>query len=177
MPKMTDSLSFLFVLTLACSSPKDDDQPILEAPDPIGPELLSFQGGRDHPLTCGGGYHLYREGREIQSQCFSGDGTFKYEDRGTLTVQAAEKLDAEIAAADLNETEPVNYLGSCGSPDSVGIFTLWVGDESIQFEPNCLIRGIVSLYEHVDAIARELGACGEGWPELLESIEPGCRSY
>src|SRR5690349_5111448 len=130
---MTDTLPVFLVLAVACSSPTDDDGPIPGAPDPIGPELISIVDIPDSRWSCGGGYYLYRQGREVQSQCFNGDGTFKYENRGTLTVEAAEMLDAEIAAADLDDTEPVNYHGGCGNPDSVGAYTLWVGDESIQF--------------------------------------------
>src|SRR5690554_3856812 len=106
----------LLLLTLlvigACADPKDrDPDPAEQAPDPIGPELINLVGGWNY---CSSGAHLYREGRALQFQCFDGEGVFVYENRGTLTPEAAATLDAELMAADLNDTEPVNYLGSCG---------------------------------------------------------------
>jgi hypothetical protein len=86
------------------------------------------------------------------------------------------KLDTELAAADLNDTEPVNWMGSCGGHDVIGTQTLWVGEQSITFETFCLIRGIVPLYEHVHAIVSELDQCNSIGLELLESREPGCDS-
>jgi hypothetical protein len=61
--------------------------------------------------------------------------------------------------------------------DAVGTVTLWIGEQMISFDQSCLIEGIVPLYEHVEAIWSELSECGEESPELLTSIEPGCRSY
>jgi hypothetical protein len=143
-------------------------------PDPIGDELLRIVGAWSN---CSGGVHLYREGRQIQSQCFDSNDEFVYENRATLTPDAEAALDAEIAAADLTDTTPVNYKGFCGVADAVGTVTLWVDEQTISFDQNCLIEGIVPLYEHVEAIWSELSECGEEFPELLDSIEPGCRAY
>lgn len=172
-----NSAAIILLPTLigACADPKERDPDLAEqAPDPIGPELMRVEGAWS---SCSSGAHLYRQGREIQSQCFDAHGKFVYDNRGTLTHEASTVLDAELAAADLGDTEPVNHLGSCGVPDANGIETLWIGDESISFEASCLIEGIVPLYEHVVAVWTELTYCGMGTPELLVSIEPGCRSY
>jgi hypothetical protein len=142
--KMTELLLCL-LLVGACGSPTKHDGPDEQAPEPIGPVLLTVN--YDTTAPCSEEY-LYREGRAVQSQCFDQDGKFSYEKRGTLAVQASTTLDAELAAADLEDTEPVNYEGGCGLPDYFGIETLWIGDQNISFEANCLIHGIVPLYEH-----------------------------
>lgn len=169
MPKRTNLL-LLLALIGGCATPKDD--PPEQAPKPIGPPLWSFLGGRP---PCNGGSTLYREGRQIQIQCFEWGGTFVYDNRGTLTPEASTMLDAEIAAADLDDTEPVNHMGSCGAFDSIGTETLWIGEQSISFETSCLIRGIVPLYEIVHTIAAEIDTCNPLDHDLLESIEPGCQ--
>lgn len=177
MPKSNPRLLLLLVLFVgACASPADDGAaeqgPDPSAPEPIGPALIRLEVGTVAPCSS---RILYRQGPELQSQCFDEDGEFSYENRGTLTPETAATLDVELAAADLGDTEPVSYQGSCGLPDSFGTETLWIGDQSISFELNCLIRGIVPLYEHVDAIWTALRHCGQVNGELLESVEPGCQ--
>lgn len=176
MPKQSKNrLLLLLVFVGACASPTDDaaeQGPDVSVPEPIGPSLIRLEVGTVAPCSS---RILYRQGRELQSQCFDQDGEFSYENRATLTPEAAATLDAELAAADLSDTEPVSYQGSCGLPDSFGTETLWIGAQSISFELNCLIRGIVSLYERVDAIWAALRHCGQVNGELLETVEPGCR--
>jgi hypothetical protein len=164
------NLLLILALLGACATPKDD--PPEQAPEPIGPPLKSIGGTRP---PCNGGYNLYRQGRQIQIQCFEWGGTFVYDNRGTLTPEASTMLDAEIAAADLDDTEPVNWMGGCGAFDAVGTETLWVGEQSISFEPGCLIHGIVPLYEYVYSIEIEFEQCNPVVLDLLESIEPGCQ--
>ncbi|KIG18906.1 hypothetical protein DB30_07242 [Enhygromyxa salina] len=82
-----------------------------------------------------------------------------------------------MATADFDDRTPVNYMGSCGAPDAGGTVTLWAGERSIELALFCLFEGIVPLYEAITAVQNELWGCGEGWPDKLESIEPGCRSY
>jgi hypothetical protein len=164
------NLLLLLVLIGACATSKDD--PPEQVPEPIGPPLWSFEGGRP---PCNGDYNLYRQGRQIQVQCFEWGGTFVYDNRGTLTPEAATMLDAQIAAANLDDTEPVNWMGSCGAFDSYGTETLWVGGQSISFETSCLIHGIVPLYEIVHTIDTEMSTCNPLDFVLLESVEPGCQ--
>ena len=172
MPNKTNILLALVLLTAAC--PTVEDEPSITTPDPIGDELLRFTGTWS---TCSGGAHLYREGREIQTQCFDSNDDFVYENRATLTADAAADLDAQIAAADPTNTTPINYMGFCGAPDSIGTVTLWIEDQSLVFDQSCLIEGIVPLYATIESIWTELSECGEGFPDRLASIEPGCRSY
>lgn len=172
-PDATPLVLALAAVLAGCQDSSDgatdsDQQP----PKPIGDELMSHSAG---PGPCGNG-HLYRDGRQIQSLCFDQHDDFSYENRGTLTPESAQKLDEALAAADLGATDPVNFMGSCGTPDAFGTETLWVAEQSVTFDRGCPIEGVVPLYEHVVALSTELGQCGEGWPELLESIEPGCRS-
>lgn len=168
--RKTTELLLCLLLVSACLVPPKDDGSDEQAPEPIGPALLSADYGTTAPCSS---EYLYREGRAVQSQCFDQDGNFSYEKHGTLAAEASTTLDAELAAADLEDTEPVNYEGSCGLPDFFGTETLWIGDQSISFEVNCLIHGIVPLYEHVRAIRLALWYCEES-PELIESIDSGC---
>jgi hypothetical protein len=161
----------MLALIGACANPPDD--PPEQAPEPIGPPLKSMVGGRG---GCSGGIHLYRAGQKIQAQCFDRDDNFVYDNQATLTAEASTRLDAEVAAADLDDTEPVDWLGFCGEGfDAPIIETLWVGEQSITFEIFCLIRGIVPLYEYIHAIEVEFAECGKVSPDLLETIEPGCQ--
>jgi hypothetical protein len=116
--------------------------------------------------------HLF--GYAVELHAHAG-GAFVYDNRGMLTPEASTMLDAEIAAADLDDTEPVNWAGSCGAFDSIGTETLWVGEQSISFETSCLIRGIVPLYEIVHTILAEIDTCNPNDHDLLESIEPDCQ--
>jgi hypothetical protein len=161
----------LALLVAGCPAPSEPE-PMEGDPDPIGDELLRFDGtwaASDCARS-----HLYREGRSVQQQCFDADDAFSWENRGTLTVEAAAALDAAIASADLDDTDPINYMGLCGAPDAYGTVTLWAGERSVSFEPFCLTMGIVELYEQVTAINTELWNCAEPFT-MLESVEPGCR--
>jgi hypothetical protein len=175
-PNQTEILlAALIVLTVGCETAPADDPPD-QAPDPIGDELIRWEGAGksfDGPSTCANS-HFYRDGRLVQQLCFFSDGRFSYENRGTLTPHASVALDAELEAADFDDRTPVNYLGFCGNIDASGTLTMWAGERSISFEPNCLFEGIVPLYEVIYAMWNELWGC-EDWPETLESIEPGCR--
>src|SRR5690349_13315248 len=135
-----ETLVMMLALVTGCPTPPDPD-PVEPAPDPIGDELLRYEGTWA-VQTCASS-HLYREGRQVQLQCFNADDSFSFENRGTLTVEWAAALDAAIASADLDNTEPVNYMLGCGAPDSGGTVTLWAGERSVSFAPDCLTTGIV----------------------------------
>jgi hypothetical protein len=172
--KISKSTLPVFALTFACASaPAEDPEPV--APEPIGAELLRVEGGWGPASKDCHRMHLYRSARAIQFQCFANDGRFSWENRGTLTAEAAESLDAAIAGADLGATDPVNYKGGCGTRDSAGItHTLWIDEHELSFAPSCLIEGIVEVYAQVEAIYFEIVGC-QGPFEELESVEPGCR--
>jgi hypothetical protein len=161
----------LVLLATACPAPDDPDEPI--TPDPIGPELLQ------PPPT--GGFEscrssiLYRDGRALQRQCFTGTGAFSYENLGTLSSEGAAALDAELAAADLDDTEPVNYYGLCGNPDALLEWVVWVGERSVEYSPYCPTKGMKALTELLSTLWQDISDC-EGL-DLLESVEPGCRPY
>ncbi len=171
MPIKTEFLTIVLVLVAGCPEPTEPD-PVEQAPDPIGDELLRYEGTWA-VSTCARS-HLYREGRQVQLQCFDAQDGFTFENRGTLTVEWAAALDAASANADLDATEPVNYMGFCGAPDSHGTVTLWAGERSVSFEPSCLTTGIVELFERANAIHVDLSGCDEPLT-TLESLEPGCR--
>lgn len=172
------TLALLAIGCLLAGCPTADDEPdSLVAPDPIGAELLHWGWGRPVPpfVTCSRS-HLYRDGRALQLQCFTQEGAFSYENRGTLSPEGDEALDAELAAADLDNTEPGDFMGLCGNPDSLGAnLTVWVGDHSITYDPFCPIKGIESLHALLWTLNGDIHDC-EGL-DLLESVEPGCRLY
>lgn len=176
MAKKTELLITTLFLVAACS-PGEPGEPGEEPGslplDPIGGELMRVIGAWS---DCSGGLHLYRQGREVQRQCFGSDGGLSSQSQATLTAEAAATLDGLLADADLSDTEPVNHKGLCGAAEAAGTVTLWVKGKALSFEQNCLLAGIVGLYEHLESIGTELSACGEGSPELLASIEASCGS-
>ncbi len=178
MPKTNESALLLTLLMcgyLLTGCPTGDDElSAPAAPEPIGAELLHWATVWGLP-ACSRGY-LYREGRALQYQCFTLEGAFSWENRGLLSPAGAEALDAELAAADIDNTEPGNYMGLCNSSDATAAtFTLWVGDRSISYVPDCPTKGIESLNELMHTLLRDIGDCVEF--DLLESVEPGCRPY
>lgn len=175
MPNQTEILLTVILLTTGCPAASLDDQPVEQAPDPIGDELMRSEGTWAWPECARP--HLYREGRLVQRQCFDPDGLFSWENLGMLTPETAAALDAELAAADFDDLEPVNYMGLCNNPDAHGTVTMWAGERSIEFAPFCLFEGMVPLYEAVEAIKTALSNCDTSWLSELESVEPGCRSY
>lgn len=169
----TTLLATLALLITGCTSAPDEDS-APQAPEPIGAELLRVEG------TWAAGdcvrSHLYREGRAVQHQCFDGEGVFSWENRGMLTVAAAAALDDELAAADLDDTDPVNYMGLCSVSDAHGVVTMWVGERHASFAPFCLFTGILNLYTEISAVRTDIEECQKPFMRL-ESLEPGCRAY
>ena len=164
-----NTLVFLAVVLMSsCVGDDQGGQP--SSPTPIGDELMRRTGSWS---DCSAGLHLYRQGMEIQSQCFGPSG-YVYESRATLTAEADVTLDTHLAAADLENMMTVNHLGLCGSSDITATVTLWIDGQEIQFADYCPTQGVLSVYEYVDAIWSELAACGEEPAELLAEIEPGC---
>lgn len=166
------------VLLAACVPPEDEPQAM--APEPIGDELLSFTTAPDF-IGCGEA-HLYRAQRSVQFQCFATkDGTFSWENRGTLSLEGAAALDAALAAADFDNTEPAPDDGLCkGNPDAESAsMTLWVGGRSFTYTPACPTMGIAELHELAEALISDISDCEEPGTtlDLLDSVEPGCRVY
>jgi hypothetical protein len=159
-------------LASACVTP-EDEPPI--APEPIGAELLSFTTAPDF-IGCGEA-HLYRAQRSVQFQCFATSGPFSWENRGTLSIEGEAALDAALAAADFDNTEPAPDDGLCkGNPDAnSSTMTLWVGEESFTYTPACPTVGIAELHEVAETLVGDIGDCEE--LVLLDSVEPGCRAY
>lgn len=91
-------------------------------------------------------------------------------------MDAHVALEAEIAAADLDDTDPVNYMGLCGAADAQGTVMMWIGAQPVSFAPFCLFEGIVAVYEKVSGIQAEVSDCQEVLIEL-ESVAPGCRTH
>lgn len=169
----TAILPTLALLLSSCTGVADEDLAPLP-PDPIGGELLRVEG------TWAGGAcarsHLYREGRALQYQCFDAEGVFSWENRATLTAAAVLGLDAALAAADLDDRQPVNHRGLCGASDAQGIVSMWIGERQVSFAPFCLFAGIVDLYEEVSASKADIAGCQAPFMRLA-SLEPGCRAY
>jgi hypothetical protein len=164
----------LSVALIAACVPSEVEPPM--APEPIGAELLSFTAMTDF-LGCGEA-HLYRDGLSVQYQCFSTTkGTFSYENRGTLSVEGATALDAALASADFDNTEPAPDDGLChGNPEAESSSTtLWVGDRSFTYDSACPTMGILELHEVTETLIGDISECTE--LDLLESVEPGCRLY
>jgi hypothetical protein len=164
-------------LITACM-PAEENPPM--APEPIGPELLSFTAQTDF-LACGEA-HLYRAQRLVQFQCFSTTlDAFSWENRGTLSDEGAAALDAALASADFDNTEPAPDDGLCkGNPDAHSASrTLWVGDRSFTYSPSCPTVGVAELDEVADTLIGDISECMEPGTELdlLDSVEPGCRAY
>jgi hypothetical protein len=161
------------LLLAACVPPEDEPS---RAPEPIGPELLSFTAQTDF-LGCGEA-HLYRAQRSVQFQCFSSTrDAFSWENRGTLSAEGEAALDAALAAADFDNTEPAPDDGLCkGNPDAESAsMTLWVGDRSFTYTPACPTMGIAELHEIAETLTGDISECIE--LDLLNLVEPGCRAY
>jgi len=166
--------TFVFLTLALTACPQGSEAPPPEAPDPIGPQLRETEGiwTQEECATS----RLYRDGRQVQHQCFDSQGDFSWENRGTLSSAAAETLDMALANADLTADEPVNYEGGCSAADSQGQITIWVDEQQLSLEPDCVFEGIVDLYAQIQAIGFELSSCAEPFAQL-DSVEPGCRSY
>lgn len=168
----------IFVALATTCVPSEDAPPT--PPEPIGPELLSFTSSPDS-LGCGEA-HLYRAGRSIQFQCFSiTRGTFSWENRGTLSADGQAALDAAFASADFDNTEPAPDDGLCkGNPDAKSSSTtLWVGDQSFTYHSACPTLGVQDLHEVTQTLIEDISECTEPGAELdlLDSVEPGCRTH
>src|SRR5690606_13161749 len=72
------------VALLTSCAPPDPDQPP-DPPDAIGDELMGFTTALGFPNCTVG--HMYRDHELVQFQCFSTDGTYSHENRGTLSDQ------------------------------------------------------------------------------------------
>lgn len=144
------------------------------APAPIGDELLSTEsvaGLKDCQRA-----HLYRDGRSLQYQCFTLDGAFSWENRGTLSPEGAEDLDAELADADLDNTAPGDFMGLCGSAESGAVtLTVWFPERSLSYSPLCPTQGVEALNELLWTLRGDISECE--LLDLLTSVEPGCRAY
>jgi hypothetical protein len=159
-------------LTSACEPP-EDEPPM--APEPIGPKLLSYSVP-DVGLPDCVDATLYRSQRSVQLHCFKRDGTFSWENRGTLSLEGEAALDAAIAVTDFDNTEPAPDDGWCGNPDADAVsMTLWVGDRSFTYKASCPTMGIAELHEVASTIVVDIGECEQ--LDLLDSVEPGCRYY
>jgi hypothetical protein len=172
-----ESLLISISLISACVTP-EDEPPM--APEPIGSELLGFTT----PATGLNGCveaHLYRAQRAVQFQCFDPNGTFSWENRGTLSVEGEAALDAAIAVTDFDNTEPAPDYGSCkGDPDAISVsMTVWVGEASFTYHPACPTVGVAELNEVAETLIADISDCNEPGTtlDLLDSVEPGCRSY
>jgi hypothetical protein len=167
-----ESLLISIALVSACMTP-EAEPPM--APEPIGPKLLSYSVP-DLGLPDCVEATLYRSQRSVQLHCFTRDGTFSYENRGTLSIEGESALDAAIAVTDFDNTEPAPDDGWCGNPDSDSVsMTLWVGDRSFTYKAPCPTIGIAELDEVASTIVVDVGECED--LDLLDSVEPGCRAY
>lgn len=168
-----EALLISIALLCACAPAEDEAQAPL-APDPIGGELLSFTTVLGVP-GCELAF-LYRTRRLVQYQCFAADGSFSWENRGTLSVEGEAALDAALAAADLTNTNPGDDDGLCGGPEAdSATLTLWIDQESFTYSPVCPTQGIQALHDVALTLMKDIGDCME--LDLLESVEPGCRGY
>jgi hypothetical protein len=162
------------VALLGACVPAEDEAQAPVAPDPIGDELLSFTTALGVP-GCGEA-HLYRARRLVQYQCFATDGSFSWENHGTLSADGEATLDAALAAVDLTNTNPGDDKGFCNGPESgSATLTLWIDQESFSYSPACPTEGIQALHDAAVMLVNDIGDCTE--LDLLESVEPGCRAY
>jgi hypothetical protein len=170
---MAESVLISFAVASACVAPEDEPPP--RAPEPIGAELVSFTTPALGLNECVEA-HLYRVQRVIQFQCFDPNGTFSYENRGTLSVEGEAALDAAIAVTDFDNIEPAPNNGWCGNPGAEAVSqTLWVEGRSFTYEDSCPTMGIAELAKVIDTLIGDIGDCEE--LVLLDSVEPGCRAY
>ena len=136
--------------------------------------LLSFTASINL-LACGEG-HLYRARDQVQLQCFGSDGSFAYENRGTMTTDGQAALMQALANVDLEDSTVVDEMGWCNSADAAAAtITLWIGDTSISYSPGCPTQGILELDEVSSTLLDDISDCTE--LDLLASVEPGCRPY
>jgi hypothetical protein len=157
-----ESLLISIALASACVTPEDEPLPV--APEPIGAELMSFTTPAIGLNEC------------VQFQCFDPNGTFSYENRGTLSDEGEAALDAAIAVTDFDNTERAPDDGWCGNPDADRVSkTLWVEDRSFTYKASCPTMGIAELDNVTDTLIGDIGDCEE--LVLLDSVEPGCRAY
>ncbi len=174
----TNELTIAITLALlvgACTSVDEQDD-AAQAPEPIGAELLRSESV--FGIEACNRSHLYRDGRRLQYQCFTLAGEFSWENRGTLSPEGAAALDAELAAADLDDTEPGDYMGLCnGSESGAATWTLTVGERSVSYPPSCPTEGLEPLNELLWTLTDDLVDCWAHGLDLLESIDPGCRYY
>lgn len=163
------------VALLTSCAPPDPDQPP-DPPDAIGDELMGFTTALGFPNCTVG--HMYRDHELVQFQCFSTDGTYSHENRGTLSDQGQTDLEAALAAADLSNTTPTNIAGDCTGPEShAATITLWVGSRSISYPIGCVPEGVLALHDATEVLLGDMFDC-EGYEfDMLESVEPGCRPY
>ena len=93
-----------------------------------------------------------------------------------LSVEGAQALDAELAAVDLEDTEPGDYMGLCGSSDaSAATMTAQVQGQSVSYGPYCPTQGMESLNELLWTLLGDISDCVE--LDVLASVEDGCRAY
>ncbi|HLT37857.1 MAG TPA: hypothetical protein VK034_16310 [Enhygromyxa sp.] len=170
MHNQSNFLLALLVLLTACPAPGEPPP----APDPIGDELLRTESV--FGLEACRRAHLYRNGRSLQYQCFTLDGSFSWENRGTLSPDGAAALDAELASADFDDTEPGDFMGLCQSAEAdAATLTVWIGERSVSYSPLCPTKGLESLNELLWMLRGDISECEQ--LELLDSVEPGCRAY
>ncbi len=157
------------VITLGACTPADPPGP----PEPIGEALLSFTTALGVPGCAEA--HLFRDRELVQYQCFAVDGSFAWENRGTLSDQGFATLEAALAAADPSDTAP-SGAPSCDEPESESAsITLWVGPRSVSYPPGCPTEGIAALHEVAMTLLGDIGDCDE--LDMLESVDDGCRPY
>ncbi|PRP90762.1 hypothetical protein ENSA5_61960 [Enhygromyxa salina] len=82
----------------------------------------------------------------------------------------------QLATADFDDTELVNYMGLCGAADASGTVTMWVGEASVSFAPFCPFEGLLAVFEKVWAIESDLAGCQTPFAKL-ESVEPASRRW
>lgn len=146
-----------------------------ETPQPIGAELLGFTTAIGIPGCAQG--HLYRAREQVQLQCFASDGSFSWENHGTLTAEGESALVDALASVDLEDTALVDEMGFCDGPESESAsVTLWIEDDvSVSYSPSCPMQGILELHQVGNTVLTDISECIE--LDLLASVEPGCRPY
>ena len=155
----------------ACVSDESEEPPA--APDPIGSELLGFTTIFGLP-SCAEG-HLYRHRDAVQLQCFASDGSFSWENHGSLHAQGQTQLEAALAEAAPDDTTPGDGLGCKSSELGAATFTLWVGEQPVDYPAGCPHQGIEDLDAVVEILLDDIADCVE--LDMLESVEDGCRAY
>lgn len=162
-------LCLSLLLLGSCVPPQEPVGP----PDPIGDEVLSFITALGVPGCAEG--HLYRLREDVQYQCFTTEGVFSWENRGTLTMQGQMDLDAALDTADISDTTPGDGWACNSSEIGSAITTLWVGSESVSYSAGCPFQGVKTLDELATTLLGDISDCIE--LDMLESVEDGCRPY